>query len=73
MSMTSLPPHAMVNQYGDLFYPDSLEDAAHFAEHHPAWPVLPRSFPWAVVLQEIDPALLKLLQQPWSELPPELR
>lgn len=32
--------HAMVDETsGDVFYPDSPEDAAHFAEHHGAVPV----------------------------------
>lgn len=73
MSLHSLPPHAMVDQYGNLFYPDSADDALHFADAHHAWPVLPRSFPWAVVFDRVDPATLELLRQPWSELPPELR
>lgn len=73
MSLTRLPDHAMVDQHGNLFYPDSLDDATHFAQHHQAWLVLPRSFPWAVVFEQVPPATLALLTQPWSELPPELR
>lgn len=46
MSLASLPPHAMINGDGDLFYPDGPEDACHFAAFHNAWPVLPLRFPW---------------------------
>lgn len=46
MSLTSLPPHAMINNEGDLFYPDSADDARHFHVAHNAWAVLPLRFPW---------------------------
>jgi len=71
--LTSLPPHAMINQYGDLFYPDGPDDARYFAQEHQAWPVLPKSFPWAVVFEQVPAFVLEMLRQPWSELPPELR
>lgn len=32
-------PNAMVNEQGDYFYPDGLEDALMFAKDHGAWPV----------------------------------
>lgn len=32
-------PGAMVNAYGDVFYPDNPDDAALFAELHGAWPI----------------------------------
>jgi hypothetical protein len=32
-------PHAMVNDDGDVFYPDGPDDARHFVEHHGAWPL----------------------------------
>lgn len=32
-------PHAMVNDHGEVFYPDNAEDAAHFAEHEGARPL----------------------------------
>lgn len=34
-------PHAMVNDAGEVFYPDGPEDAAYFAEHHGAHPIGP--------------------------------
>lgn len=46
MSLTELPPHAMIDRDGHLFYPDSAEDARHFHAHHAAWAVLPLRFPW---------------------------
>jgi hypothetical protein len=39
-------PHAMVNDDGDLFYPDGPDDAAEFAEHHGARFVDP-GFAWS--------------------------
>lgn len=46
VSLTNLPPHAMINQCGDLFYPDSADDARYFAVEHHAWAVLPLVFPY---------------------------
>lgn len=39
-------PHAMVNEDGDVFYPDSAEDAAWFAREHAARPLNPNAFPF---------------------------
>jgi hypothetical protein len=39
-------PHAMVNDQGDVFYPDSEEDARWFAEEHGAWPLDAAAFPF---------------------------
>lgn len=57
MSLTSLPPHAMINQHGDLFYFDSADDARHFVVEHHAWAVLPLVFPY------ID----ELADMPWVQ------
>jgi hypothetical protein len=36
MVVAATQPHAMVNDSGEVFYPDSEEDEAFFAEHHGA-------------------------------------
>jgi hypothetical protein len=39
LEVAATQPHVMVNDDGDVFYPDSPEDAAYFAEHHAARPL----------------------------------
>lgn len=36
IAVAKTQPHAMVNDEGEVFYPDSPEDAAYFAEEHGA-------------------------------------
>lgn len=38
-AVAATEPHAMVNDDGEVFYPDGAEDAAYFAEHHGARPL----------------------------------
>lgn len=40
-AVAATQPHAMVNDAGDVFYPDSPEDAAWFAAEHNARPLHP--------------------------------
>jgi len=37
--------NAMVNDQGDVFYPDSDEDVAWFTAEHGAYPARPETFP----------------------------
>lgn len=39
-------PNAMVNDAGDVFYPDSAEDADWFAWEHDARPLNPGGLQW---------------------------
>jgi hypothetical protein len=47
---TTLPAWAMVNDAGDLFYPDGPDDARWFVVEHEARPVDPALFPWPGVV-----------------------
>lgn len=39
LTTAALTPHALVNNEGEVFYPDNDEDAAYFTEHHGAYPI----------------------------------
>jgi hypothetical protein len=39
-------PNAMVNDVGDVFYPDNPADAAWFASEHDARPLNPEGLQW---------------------------
>lgn len=39
MGVAAAQPHAMVNDAGEVFYPDDPDDAAWFAEQHGAYPL----------------------------------
>jgi len=39
-------PYAMVNDHGEVFYPDNLRDARHFATVEHARPLNLEQFPW---------------------------
>jgi hypothetical protein len=39
-------PYAMINDHGEVFYPDGLEDARYFATAEHARPLNPGQFPW---------------------------
>lgn len=36
MTVAADQPHAMVDDHGDVYYPDNEDDAAVFIEHHGA-------------------------------------
>lgn len=42
--IAAVTAHAMVGPDGDVFYPDSLQDAAHFTQHYGARPLHPAKF-----------------------------
>lgn len=44
--VASTSPNAMVNDQGDLFYPDSPSEADWFATEHQAYPVNQATFPF---------------------------
>jgi hypothetical protein len=41
-------PHAMVNDSGEVFYPDGEEDARWFADEHGARPLNADAFPFRI-------------------------
>lgn len=46
LQATAQQPHAMTNDQGEVFYPDSDEDAQWFTEQHGARPLNPAIFPF---------------------------
>ena len=45
-TVAATQPHAMVNDAGDVFYPDNAEDAEWFAREHDARPLSPEGLRW---------------------------
>lgn len=48
--MEKLAPNAMANDQGDLFYPDSLDEAIWFTTEHRAYPMIPAVFPFPSIV-----------------------
>ena len=41
LTVAATQPGTMINDDGEVFYPDDDEDAAYFAEHHSAYLLVP--------------------------------
>ena len=46
LKVAATQPHAMINDAGDVFYPDDASEAEWFAREHDARPLNPGGLQW---------------------------